>query len=113
MYRVFMQLFCTKTELDNSHTQRPVVFVLLQIYLALRIMRGTGDSNRAVDKVRRSNPLMCCLLEDDVLPDDSEQWHVQHTVDILTSGPLVTCTTGTSLETWQLLDQNMWCKPER
>ena len=111
-----MQLFCTKTELDNSHTQRPVVFVLLQIYLALRIMKGTGGtdvSNRAVDKVRRSNPLMCCLLEDDVLPDDSEQWHVQHTVDILTSGPLVTCTTGTSLETWQLLDQNMWCKPER
>ena len=110
MYRVFMQLFCTKTELDNSHTQRPVVFVLLQIYLALRIMRGTGDSNRAVDKVRRSNPLMCCVLDDLAYL----AWNVRHTVDILTvDDQTVACTPGTSLETWPLRDQNLWCQPAR
>jgi hypothetical protein len=40
MYIVFMQPFCTKTQLDNSHTQRPVVFVLLQIYLAAEVLKG-------------------------------------------------------------------------
>jgi hypothetical protein len=39
-YRVFMQLFCTKTQLDNSHTQRPVLFVLLQIHLAAEVLKG-------------------------------------------------------------------------
>jgi hypothetical protein len=64
-YCVFMQLFCTKTQLDNSHTQRQVLFVLLQIHLAAEVLKGAHlppvvlpVNNTAVNKVQRTNPVL-------------------------------------------------------
>jgi hypothetical protein len=56
MFRVLMQLFCTKTQLDNSHTHRPVVFVLLQIHLLAEILKGAmltkNEPDSAVNKIQ-------------------------------------------------------------
>jgi hypothetical protein len=114
-YRVFMQLFCTKTQLDNSHTQRPVLFVLLQVHLAAEVLRGAREEfggplpNTAVNKVQRTNPVLRCL--DGGLTE--EQCHRKYTIDIVDGEPDVPCTPGSSLATWPLRDQNLWCKPER
>ena len=114
-YRVFMQLFCTKTQLDNSHTQRPVLFVLLQVHLAAEVLKGAKQDfpvlvpNTAVNKVQRTNNALE-LLSPGLT---TEQCHRKYDIDIITGGPDVPCTPGSSLATWPLRDQNLWCKPDR
>jgi hypothetical protein len=115
-YRVFMQLFCTKTQLDNSHTQRPVLFVLLQVWLAAEVLKGTKEEfdddvvveNTAVNKVQRTNP----VLEMRRL-GSQVQCHRKYTIDIVDGVDNIPCTPGSSLSTWPLRDQNLWCKPTR
>lgn len=113
MFRVFMELFCSKTQLDNTHTQRPVVFVLLQIHLAMRVMQGTlceeGAEDKAINKVQRTNPVWCASRD----IDEAQQWHASYSIDVLNTGDSIICTPGSSLETWPLRDQNLWCKPSR
>lgn len=115
-YRVFMQLFCTKTQLDNSHTQRPVLFVLLQIYLVAEVLKGARQeydntllNNTAVNKVQRTNN----ALESLHFPLSSQQCHRRYTINIVDGKRDVPCTPGSSLATWPLRDQNLWCKPSR
>jgi hypothetical protein len=113
MFRVFMELFCSKTQLDNTHTQRPVVFVLLQIYLAMRVMQGTlcedGAEDKAINMVQRTNPVWCATRD----IDHEQQCHASYSIDVRTSDQSIVCTPGSSLETWPLRDQNLWCKPSR
>ena len=111
-YRVLMQLFCTKTQLDNSHTQRPVLFVLLQVYLAAEVLKGAkqeADTDTAVNKVQRMNSALELAQED--LPIDS--CHITYKFPCSDSLPDVPCTPGSSLASWPLRDQNLWCKPRR
>jgi hypothetical protein len=113
-YRVFMQLFCTKTQLDNSHTQRPVLFVLLQIHLAAEVLKGArqntdaDEPDTAVNRVQRTNNAFE-LLHPGLR---RQQCHLQYTIDQV-DGEHVRCTPGSSLATWPLRDQNLWCKPSR
>ena len=117
-YRVFMQLFCTKTQLDNSHTQRPVLFVLLQIHLAAEVLKGAQlwdddlkddqYKNKPINSVQRSNPVLQAA-DTKVSPNI---WHYQYRLKIV-DGEYVPCTFGSSLETWPLRDQNLWCQPKR
>ena len=178
-YRVLMQLFCTKTQLDNSHTQRPVVFVLLQIHLAAWVLRGYDKKEESIE---RDNPAYNCFRdempegtnldawssntsydpeelsisseshendsshskagnEDD--KEDDNQDHQEHddendkeddnehdkasgqgepadpeddgcsNYEININGREVPCVIGSSLVTWPLRDQNLWCKPAR
>jgi hypothetical protein len=117
-YRVFMQLFCTKTQLDNSHTQRPVLFVLLQVHLAAEVLKGARQeydplaplvADTAVNKVQRTNNALELLN----VGLAKEQCHRKYDINIIAGGGDVLCTPGSSLETWPLRDQNLWCKPER
>jgi len=114
-YRVLMQLFCTKTQLDNSHTQRPVLFVLLQVLLAAEVLKGTKVEfdgvllNTAVNKVQRTNPALNIAIPNLNL----EQCHQRYDLSIMGDTISVPCTPGSSLATWPLRDQNLWCKPER
>jgi hypothetical protein len=41
-----------------------------------------------------------------------QEWHRRYTLDIINGIP-VRLTPGSSLTTWPLRDQNLWCKPER
>ena len=110
-YRVFMQLFCTKTQLDNSHTQRPVLFVLLQVYLAALVLKGArqdhAEDDTAVNKVLRTN-FAWELLD---LGLEEVHYHRQYLLNIGVND--VPCTLASSLATWPLRDQNLWCKPQR
>lgn len=120
-YRVLMQLFCTKTQLDNSHTQRPVVFVLLQIYLAAWVLRGYDKKE---DSIERDNPLTAIVgasfdaendgfhaaEEDD---DNAKVAAAGSNFKVKIKDSTVPCVIGSSLMTWPLRDQNLWCKPER
>ena len=117
-YRVFMQLFCTKTQLDNSHTQRPVLFVLLQVHLAAQVLKGARQeydalvplvADTAVNKVQRTNPALE-LLSPGLT---TEQCHRKYDINIIAGERDVPCTPGSSLATWPLRDQNLWCKPDR
>lgn len=119
-YRVFMQLFCTKTQLDNSHTQRPVLFVLLQVHLAAEVLKGARQeydalvplvADTAVNKVQRTNNALELLNVG--LGLAQEQCHRKYDIDIIAGAGYVPCTPGSSLATWPLRDQNLWCKPER
>lgn len=117
-YRVFMQLFCTKTQLDNSHTQRPVLFVLLQVWLAAEVLKGTKEEfddkvvveNTAVNKVQRTNPVLEMRRSGGLT---QVQCHRKYTIDIVDGVDNIPCTPGSSLSTWPLRDQNLWCKPTR
>jgi hypothetical protein len=96
-----------------------VLFVLLQVHLAVEVLKGARQENvplaplvsdTAVNKVQRTNPML--ELIDPLMK--LQQSHLKHTeVDIVDGVPDVPCTPGSSLATWPLRDQNLWCQPER
>ena len=45
---IFKQLFCTANTLENANSNRPLVFILLQISLALQIMQTGRESTMTV-----------------------------------------------------------------
>lgn len=107
-FPIFKQLFCTSTELDNSHTQRPILFILLQILLALKIMQKTP----AEDERWSNEALACTNIPNTETFSQLSVFGYYHLSIFPESNP-VPCTIGASLTGWPLRDQNIWFTPQK
>jgi hypothetical protein len=100
---IFKQLFCTANTIENANSNRPLVFILLQISLALKIMQTERE---------RHNDSVLMLHDSLATQEGGHECNVQdhHTYAIETApGQTIPCTIGSSLCTWPLRDINTFC----
>lgn len=107
----FRQLFCTADTLEHAYASRPLVFVLLQISLALSIMRGDVQGPQGLQG--RCNEALKLLLERMQINHENDiqniRTNVRYTFGITDASGQpqnVPCTLGTSLYTWPVRDRN-------
>jgi hypothetical protein len=98
-FHTLKQLFYTTEAIMNYGSRRGIVFLLLQIRLALLLLRyGT---------VQRSNPLVELFEELDVNVD------VEYKTEVWENEDPVLWRAGTCLECWPRRDQNQYVLPNR
>jgi hypothetical protein len=99
-FYTFKKLFYTTEAMMNYGSQRSIVFVLLQIRLALFILKyGT---------VQRSNPLFELFQEELDLQED-----IQYETEVWPTGKSITWRPGTCLQNWPKRDLNQFVLPSR
>jgi hypothetical protein len=104
-FLVFRQLFCTADTLEHAHASRPLVFVLLQLSLALSILQEEvpGRSNEALELLEERKISKRDVEIDSLTSNCSYTFRMQ---DPSGADQNVPCTIGTSLYTWPLRDLN-------
>ena len=98
----FRELFCTFNMLEHTCTSRPLVFVLFQVSMALRIMQNKNKDDSVLPGSRCNEAME---LDGSELKANVEyEFQIQHQHQLKT----VLCTIGQSLDTWPARDQNIW-----